>query len=162
MRKGRSAISAQVTALVRAALSGPGGPVNDPLARSFLGIPLRLLVPVLRTPVASAPFIRDAMGHVGGRTCFFDERICEGISQGTRQIVILGAGFDTRALRLASPGVRFIEVDHPSTQEHKRAALARAGVSNPAVLLPLDFETDDLVSALRGIGFETDRPCFFL
>src|SRR5262245_64390258 len=42
-----------------------------------------------------------------------------------RQIVILGAGYDTRAARLPRAGVTFFEVDHPATQQAKRERLAR-------------------------------------
>ena len=42
-----------------------------------------------------------------------------------RQVVILGAGYDTRAARLPRAGVRFFEVDHPATQAAKRERLAQ-------------------------------------
>jgi methyltransferase (TIGR00027 family) len=49
------------------------------------------------------------------------------LGRGCRQVVVLGAGFDTLAARLAPqfPNVRFIEIDHPATQAVKRAAVAR-------------------------------------
>ena len=47
-----------------------------------------------------------------------------------RQVVILGAGYDTRAARLPRAGVTFFEVDHPATQAAKRERLAKlAGLS---------------------------------
>src|SRR6476659_3187402 len=42
-----------------------------------------------------------------------------------RQVVILGAGYDTRAARLPRAGVTCFEVDHPATQEAKRQQLAK-------------------------------------
>src|SRR3569623_1919012 len=40
-----------------------------------------------------------------------------------RQVVILGAGYDTRAARLPRAGVTFFEVDHPATQASQRERL---------------------------------------
>src|SRR5687767_12877029 len=48
------------------------------------------------------------------RTAFIDSEVKAAIAGGMRQVVILGAGMDTRAARLASEGVRFFEVDSPS------------------------------------------------
>jgi O-methyltransferase involved in polyketide biosynthesis len=64
--------------------------------------------------------------------------------------VVVGAGYDGRAIRFASPGVRFFEVDHPATQLDKRARLASVGVVLPdVVFLPIDLLQDNLRSALR-------------
>ena len=64
------------------------------------------------------------------RTRFFDDRVLAALSAGIRQVVILGAGYDDRALRFRSPGVRFFELDHPATQADKarRLRAMKAGV----------------------------------
>ncbi|AKU94841.1 O-Methyltransferase involved in polyketide biosynthesis [Labilithrix luteola] len=83
----------------------------------------------------------------------------EAIQRGSvAQVVVLGAGLDTRSARLARPGVRFFEVDHPATQGYKRAALeAVPGYPRDAsVFVPCDFERDDFAMALKGAGFQTD------
>lgn len=51
------------------------------------------------------------------------------LTEGSRRVVVIGAGFDTLALRLAPqfPEVEFVEIDHPATQRDKRAAIARCG-----------------------------------
>jgi methyltransferase (TIGR00027 family) len=83
-----------------------------------------------------------------------------------RQVVVLGAGLDTLALREphAGRGVRVFEVDHPATQEWKRRRLAQAGLPMPASLTfaPVDFERDRLADGLRAAGFDGGRPAFFL
>lgn len=90
MRSGRGSTTAQLTALVRAALTGPTGTVNDPYAKLFLRFPWRSLVPVLgRKRIASLPLLRDAMALSSGRTCFFDEQL--------RLALLLGSLF-TRVL----------------------------------------------------------------
>jgi len=77
--------------------------------------------------------------------------------------VILGAGYDDRALRFRSPGVRFFEVDHPATQRDKarrlRAMPARDG---GPVLAAADFRHDDVTAVLRVSGHAAGQPTLFL
>lgn len=80
------------------------------------------------------------------------------------QVVVLGAGLDTRAARLAREGVRFFEVDHPATQAEKLARL-RALCDYPierATYVACDFETDDFVDRLVEGGFRPDAPALIL
>ncbi len=67
--------------------------------------------------------------RIAARTPFFDDVTLAAIDAGVTQVVILGAGYDGRALRFAHPNVRFFEVDHPATQEDKRRRLAALGVA---------------------------------
>jgi methyltransferase (TIGR00027 family) len=61
------------------------------------------------------------------RTRYFDERIKQGLAQGIRQIVILAAGMDTRAYRLAFPdGTRVFELDRPEVLSYKQEKLGDA------------------------------------
>ena len=46
------------------------------------------------------------------RTRYFDDRLDEQLSLGRRQVVILGSGLDTRAVRKQSPGVAYFEIGH--------------------------------------------------
>jgi methyltransferase (TIGR00027 family) len=86
------------------------------------------------------------------------ERLPAAFQRGFRQLVILGAGLDTTALALAEEGVdwRVFEVDHPATQEWKRAQIANVGWELPESLVfaPCDFESQDLLSALDLAGFD--------
>ncbi|MDX2092185.1 MAG: class I SAM-dependent methyltransferase [Kofleriaceae bacterium] len=77
-----------------------------------------------------------------------------------RQVVILGAGYDTRAARIPRAGVRFFEVDHPATQAAKREALARlAGYPiDAATYVTCNFEREDPITRLAASGFATDEP----
>lgn len=77
-----------------------------------------------------------------------------------RQVVILGAGYDTRAARLPRAGVRYFEVDHPDTQAAKRARLAALPgyPVDAAVYTPCDFEREDPVERLRAAGLSTTTP----
>jgi len=81
-----------------------------------------------------------------------------------RQIVILGAGYDTRAARLPRAGVRFFEVDHPATQADKRARLAELDgyPGDAATYVTCDFERDDPVARLCDSGFSEREPALVL
>jgi methyltransferase (TIGR00027 family) len=77
-----------------------------------------------------------------------------------RQVVILGAGYDTRAARLPRQGVQFFEVDHPATQAEKRERLARLEgyPMDAASYVACDFEREDPVELLAHAGFDVGEP----
>ncbi len=93
------------------------------------------------------------------RTRYLDEQIRHW-TQRFDQVVMLGAGFDTRAARLAQPNIDFYEVDHPATQAMKREKLAALGgyPVEAATYTPCDFETQDFLDQLGETGFQLDRP----
>jgi methyltransferase (TIGR00027 family) len=69
--------------------------------------------------------------------------------------VILGAGFDTRAYRLAHKDTRVWEVDVPTTQRKKRSMLAAAGIDTSHVtFVPVNFEVQDAMDELRRAGLD--------
>lgn len=100
------------------------------------------------------------------RTAYLDAHVVRWTAErhGFTQVVILGAGLDTRAARLARSGVRFFEVDHPATQAHKRAQLALVPgyPAGAAVYAPCDFERDDFLERLSAVGFDPTRPALVL
>ena len=61
---------------------------------------------------------------MAARTRFFDEQTQAAIHADVSQVVILGAGYDGRAMRFADPGTRFFEVDQTATQADKRRRLS--------------------------------------
>jgi methyltransferase (TIGR00027 family) len=95
------------------------------------------------------------------RTAYIDARVRRALALGARQVVVLGAGFDTRAARLASPGVRFFEVDRAETQREKLARLGAVVVGYPAdaaTYVACDFEAQDFVVELAAAGFAPSEP----
>ena len=104
--------------------------------------------------------------YVNARTRYIDARLEEALARGAAQVVVLGAGFDSRAYRFhdAHPGVAFFEVDLPATIEAKRRALERALGAVPAYarLVPLDFDTQTLDGALGGAGYDPAAKTFFV
>jgi methyltransferase (TIGR00027 family) len=85
---------------------------------------------------------------------------------GVTQLVILGAGFDTRAHRFTEllQDVAVIEVDYGATQEYKRRRVEAALGGAPAnvVYAPIDFAREGLGDTLRAAGFERGRRTYFI
>jgi methyltransferase (TIGR00027 family) len=99
------------------------------------------------------------------RTIFLDDLVLKYTVIGWPQVVILGAGLDTRAARLAQPGVRFFEVDHPATQAEKRARLAALAdyPVDAATYTACNFESgEDFLDQLVASGFDPGQPAVVL
>ena len=75
---------------------------------------------------ASFPPVKDL---VKIRTRYFDDRLDEQLRADFRQVVILGAGLDTRAVRKPSPGVTYFEIDDAATLEAKQTCYAQQSIS---------------------------------
>ena len=99
------------------------------------------------------------------RSRIAEDALAKAVEGGIRQLVILGAGLDTFALRNphGSRRLRIYEVDHPATQIWKRQRLTDAQIAFPPslILVPVDFERDDLGDQLAAVGFQHDSPTFF-
>jgi methyltransferase (TIGR00027 family) len=77
--------------------------------------------------------------------------------------VLIGAGYDGRALRYAKPGVRWFEVDHPATQADKRQRLGRLEIpADDVTFVAADLAGDDVSAALSEAGFAPDAPSLLL
>jgi methyltransferase (TIGR00027 family) len=101
--------------------------------------------------------------RIAARTPFFDNVTLTAIDAGITQVVILGAGYDARALRFAHPNVTFFEVDHPATQTDKRRRLATLGIATGAtVCVPHDIAHGDLPGTLSAAGYARDRASLFI
>src|ERR1700758_1776944 len=88
------------------------------------------------------------------------------VRSGATQLVILGAGFDTRAHRFAEllKNVAVIEIDYGATQEYKkrRVEAALGGAPANVVYAPIDFTREGLGEVLRGAGFDRARKTYFI
>jgi len=111
------------------------------------------------------PFEGDiSMGYeASARQTFFDTVVDRYLADIT-QLVILGAGFDTRAFRLPKEARRrSFEVDAPKTQAIKREMLEKAGIDSTGVtFVAADFEKEDWLRRLIDVGFNPDEPALFL
>lgn len=103
-------------------------------------------------------------GHVVVRSRYAEDRLAEAIERGVRQLVVLGAGYDTFAYRQPdwAHQLSIFEVDHPATQEAKRQHLTAAGVAIPANVrfAAIDFEQETLAGGLEHAGFDPAVPTF--
>lgn len=143
---------------------------DDPLAERFLDRRERLLVaarPVRRAIVALIERLFAGHHHyVLARTRYFDDFLARRLEPGVGQLVILGAGFDSRGYRFASRlrDVAVFEVDHPATSRLKRAKLEGilGAIPEHVRLVPVDFNREDLGARLADGGFRTDRRTLFL
>ncbi|MCC6216390.1 MAG: class I SAM-dependent methyltransferase [Polyangiaceae bacterium] len=171
MRPGRPSFTAQIVAAARAVYTEAPAPlavVHDPLAAGLLAEPLRTVARAL-VALPGGPSVVHRIGSrvswglaatVPLRTAAIDEALRREAAAGVAQLVLLGAGLDARAWRL--PELRdtvVFEVDHPSTQAHKRASVAReATLARHVRYVPVDFERDSLARALRDAGLDTTAP----
>lgn len=99
------------------------------------------------------------------RVAYLDRLVARAVDRlSVRQVVILGAGYDTRAARLPRAGVRYFEVDHPATQAAKRERLA--GLDgypiDAATYAACDFEREDPIERLAAAGFLADDPALVI
>jgi methyltransferase (TIGR00027 family) len=101
--------------------------------------------------------------EASARVTFFDSAVDRALP-GIDQLVILGAGFDTRPYRLPpDTPVSSFEVDAARTQAVKREILDRAGIDTHKVaFVSADFEKDDWLAKLVDAGFDVGRPALFL
>jgi len=142
----------------------------DYLASSFLPLPLRLMI--------KSKFLRNQMKKkmpgvytfILARTVFFDQIWKEQLDN-VQQIVNMGAGFDSRALRfekeLTSKGITVFELDLPPFSSLKKQKLQQIheskAVPDHLKLIPIDFSQQTLQEVLQStIGFDSKKKTLFI
>jgi methyltransferase (TIGR00027 family) len=142
--------------LARAHLTS-AGIVDDPYAERFLPSNLRWALSVLRFPGLASLGRNPSFAYLAGRTLFYDEFVRNALDAGVRQVVVLAAGYDRRAWRMARPGVTYFEVDLPATQADKRSRAPESGT----VYVPADVTDPGLADKLGAAGFvQGERAAF--
>jgi methyltransferase (TIGR00027 family) len=131
----------------------------DPYAVNFLPAPWSKMRAFLQPDNKYSTSLVYRIGHVVAdivgscravgmlvalRHRYIDDRLKRAYEKGIRQVVILGAGYDSRAHRLDYPGLRFIEIDHPETQRSKIEVLERQSnnLNKKVSYLSVDFLKD--------------------
>lgn len=155
-RRGRVSATARTVAVMRS-LATAEGVVDDHVSRTLLSRPWRGAEWLVRR--FGPPRVRRhrAIAYVAARTRFFDTEVVDALDAGIVQVVVIGAGYDTRSWRLARAGVRFFEVDLPATQADKRR---RAPAGGP-VYVEGDLAAGDLLGRLRDVGFDPGAATLF-
>jgi methyltransferase (TIGR00027 family) len=142
---------------------------DDPVVRYLVSPPIRWMMQF--SPMRSFTIRQTnavAEGLFGAQICrtrFIDDAVLAALAQGIGQLVILGAGLDTRAYRL--PGmerVTVFEVDLPAVQADKVKQLQKHfGRLPPNVtFIPIDFHTQTLDAVFAGKGFDPSKPAVFI
>jgi methyltransferase (TIGR00027 family) len=167
MRERRPSQTASMVALARALADDgfttvPG--FADPFARPLLSpvwAALRQLASrrMRHVPVARRNIIAR-LDLIPLRVAAIDAELTTAVAGGCRQLVILGAGLDTRAFRMAAlADVAVFEVDHPATQAYKRRkARSLRPVARSVTFVPVDFERQHLAASLIEAGLRPDQP----
>jgi len=152
--------------------------LSDPYAEAFLPEPWGVIARSPWSRAVLAPDRRHALlwptrqasglqGFVAARHREIDDHLARFLARGGEQVVVLGAGYDTRALRFADAmaGRTLIEVDFPATQARKqrliRDRLPHAD-KHVAAYLGVDFLHDVLADALRRPPFREGASTFFI
>jgi methyltransferase (TIGR00027 family) len=145
--------------------------LDDPYARLFLG---RLSRAALASWEASgrlgeiaARLSPGLAAYVLTRHRFIDDCLGRALEGDVEQVVLLGAGYDSRAYRFAATlrGRPVFEVDFPATSRRKARILARAAGKLPRAAVcrvEIDFEKDSLEDRLSGAGFRKGARSFFV
>src|SRR5215469_11377378 len=130
---------------------------NDPLVKDLVGAPIRVLMQfasmrnlTMRQMDAITPGI---YGVQISRTRFIDDAVQDALSRGIGQVVILGAGLDTRPYRLAGmERVKVFEVDLPPVQEEKKKKLHKCFGHLPehATFTHINSDTQSLKAVFTG------------
>jgi methyltransferase (TIGR00027 family) len=161
MRNAQPSRTAQRVALRRAAHQLLDDPkvFDDPLALAIANGEPEL------TAESQHPYSRALRAFLAVRSRYAEDQLAVAVQRGIRQYVVLGAGLDTFAYRnpFQSAALRVFEVDHPATQEWKRAQLRDAGIAIPEEMTfaAVDFERQSLEEGLLGAGFDQRKPAFF-
>lgn len=104
--------------------------------------------------------------YVIARTRFIDDLFIQALKTHIPQIVILGAGYDTRVIRFQEllNGTRIFELDAPTTQSAKRKFLRKSQTPIPenVHLVSIDFDWDDLKQILFRAGYDPTRRSVFI
>jgi methyltransferase (TIGR00027 family) len=114
-------------------------------------------------PREEAP--RPPLDSTTAGTRYIDDVVARGLADDVEQIVILGAGYDSRPYRPKNiERCRVFEVDHPDTQARKRRRLRSGGLAIPphVSFVPIDLARACLDDVLPAQGFRRDRRSLFI
>jgi methyltransferase (TIGR00027 family) len=131
-----------------------------------LPLPFQYEYPQVRRFIDNSGETYSSYFYVNARTHHIDAVLRRAAAEGVEQVVVMGAGFDSRAYRFRAshPGLRFFEVDLPATSEEKRRRVAAAIGELPQNVryAPIDFNTQRLEDVLPPLGYDRSRRSFFL
>lgn len=168
-RVSNTALGAATCRLIEQYQPEPVRLFHDPLVKDLVGAPIRAMMQfksmrnlAIQQMDALTPGI---YGVQIARTRYIDNAVRDAHTQGIEQVVILGAGLDTRPYRLPElKRTRVFEVDLPSVQEDKKKKLNKhfGWLPQQVTFLPIDFDTQSLEAVFSGTAFDPARPAIFV
>ena len=167
-------ITAESLALIRAkesTLNTDERICFDPYAIRFVNP--KLLQIMARMPPEKSKEMQESYenqfpGHKNAliaRVRFFDDSVRDSISKGFTQIVVIGAGYDTRAYRIEGiSNVRVFELDLPEIQNRKKSKIQEIFGSLPieVTYIPVDLSITSLKTALKGNDFDSRQKTLYV
>ena len=171
MKEEERSITAELAAYERARHLLYDDPIllKDSFAIEFLSPRRRRFLknPVIGLLMRSTLYrhFRPVRAPSAARSHYCEDRLEKTIAQGMTQYVIIGAGYDSFALRRRdlSDSFRIFELDHPATQKAKKERLSELNVELPKNLefIPVDFEKETIAEVLKRSSYIREVPTFF-
>ncbi|MHC1754407.1 MAG: class I SAM-dependent methyltransferase [Methanosarcina sp.] len=110
-------------------------------------------------------FLPGAVNSIVARVRYFDDFVKKSIDEGLEQLIILGAGYDTRAYRIEGlKKLKVFELDHQDTQSVKTGKIRKIFNSLPdhVVYVPIDLAIEDFGQKLQDAGYDQSKKALFL
>ena len=143
---------------------------HDPLAKDFVPAKFkiigksRLLTKIVLRVIER--LVPGMLGYIVGRTKYIDDYLKARIDDGIEQLVMLGAGYDSRPYRFdgLKGKVKGFEVDFPATQKMKMGKVKKIFGSLPdhVVYVPVDFDEIKLGEGLSAGGYDKNLKTLFI
>jgi len=174
VEKGKTSTTAEAVCAFRSiAALDPDPKTRNPdyMAKHFVNPAMVGIIPGLGMKFDGAKIAIDTMDtgvfyYVNARTHHMDNMLKQALDDGVSQVVILGAGFDSRAYRFHEhyPKVRFFEIDLPTTIQDKQNRVEKILGRKPdwVTYVPIDFNTQTLDEVLTKAGITKDRKTFYI
>jgi methyltransferase (TIGR00027 family) len=170
---GKPSFTAEIVTAYRAiAALDPDKKIRNPdyMAEKFVSPEFWHYTPYSLDFVATKKFIDErhisTYFYVNARTKHIDSILKIAVAEGVKQVVNLGAGYDSRAYRFRNSmsEVRFFELDLPATVAQKKKRLAEIFGATPdwVAFVPIDFNTETLESSLKRAGYDPSQKTLFI
>ncbi len=174
VEKGKVSTTAEVVCAFRSIAALDPDPKTrnpDSMAQYFVNPDMMGRFPGLGLEFEDAKVAMDYLDtgtfyYVNARTLHMDNLLQQALDGGVSQVVILGAGFDSRAYRFHKqyPEVRFFEIDLPATSEDKQKRVEKILKEKPGWVnfVAIDFNSQTLDEVLEKAGFAYNRKSFYI
>src|SRR5271166_452213 len=129
---------------------------RDPIVDLFLDEDSKQAAETVAT---GFPLVREI---VKIRTRYFDDMLERQLSSGCRQVVLLGAGLDTRAVRKSGADVTYFEIDDAETLALKRGCFEERGIHANVRFVAGNYVTDGLIALLTRNGFVAELSTYII